>query len=280
MSERWGRPGAADPASLLAVGVAARRKRQRSEKNFRYKANCRGALDGRGRTGRRRCSTRRGPARRGGLPPPAARGGLVRRCCPVRGQRRARGVSHHPDREGPAGGPLSWSRLVAAVLVRARDRARRLQDGLEGRGHDGTLRVWGPPGRGSPGSIVATASAVGCLFGAGPLHLRPLTTEGPRGSPLHRARRRPLRLPDRAVGAARCSAARPGGSSAGAARRQRVRQVDHPALPVRCPAAERRPGGGRRRAGRPRAVRSDGASVLQRQAPRPAPAGRFDPLAP
>ncbi|MEJ2578173.1 MAG: cobalt ECF transporter T component CbiQ [Kineosporiaceae bacterium] len=49
----------------------------------------------------------------------------------------------------------SSSQLVAAVLVRAWERARRLQDGLEGRGFDGTLRVWEPARRPSPRFVAA-----------------------------------------------------------------------------------------------------------------------------
>lgn len=49
----------------------------------------------------------------------------------------------------------SSSQLVASVLVRAWERARRLQDGLEGRGFDGTLRVWEPPRQVSAGFVTA-----------------------------------------------------------------------------------------------------------------------------
>jgi cobalt/nickel transport system permease protein len=51
---------------------------------------------------------------------------------------------------------VSSSQLVACVLVRAWERARRLQDGLEGRGFDGTLRVWEPARRISPRFVTAS----------------------------------------------------------------------------------------------------------------------------
>lgn len=57
----------------------------------------------------------------------------------------------------------SSSQLVAAVLVRAWERARRLQDGLEGRGYDGTLRVWEPPRRLSIPFVIATAVLLASL---------------------------------------------------------------------------------------------------------------------
>jgi cobalt/nickel transport system permease protein len=49
----------------------------------------------------------------------------------------------------------SASQLVACVLVRAWDRARRLHDGLDGRGFDGSLTVWEPPRRTSPRFVTA-----------------------------------------------------------------------------------------------------------------------------
>lgn len=57
----------------------------------------------------------------------------------------------------------SSSQLVAAVLVRAWERARRLQDGLEGRGYDGTLRVWEPPRRVSTPFVAATVGLLAFL---------------------------------------------------------------------------------------------------------------------
>jgi cobalt/nickel transport system permease protein len=57
----------------------------------------------------------------------------------------------------------SSSQLVACVLVRAWERARRLQEGLEGRGYDGTLRVWEPPRPRSPRFAAATGALLGVL---------------------------------------------------------------------------------------------------------------------
>jgi cobalt/nickel transport system permease protein len=61
----------------------------------------------------------------------------------------------------------SSSQLVACVLVRAWDRARRLQDGLEGRGFDGTLRVWEPARRTSPRFVAGTVALLGSLVAVG-----------------------------------------------------------------------------------------------------------------
>jgi cobalt/nickel transport system permease protein len=61
----------------------------------------------------------------------------------------------------------SSSQLVAAVLLRAWDRARRLQDGLEGRGFDGTLQIWEPPRHVSPRFVTASLALQAALLALG-----------------------------------------------------------------------------------------------------------------
>jgi cobalt/nickel transport system permease protein len=61
----------------------------------------------------------------------------------------------------------SSSQLVAVVLVRAWERARRLQEGLEGRGYEGTLRVWEPSRRVSPRFVTATVALLVSLVLSG-----------------------------------------------------------------------------------------------------------------
>jgi cobalt/nickel transport system permease protein len=61
----------------------------------------------------------------------------------------------------------SSSQLVASVLVRAWERARRLQDGLEGRGFDGTLKIWEPARRISPRFVAASLALTAALVPLG-----------------------------------------------------------------------------------------------------------------
>lgn len=61
----------------------------------------------------------------------------------------------------------SSSQLVACVLVRAWDRAGRLQDGLEGRGFEGTLRVWEPARPVSLPFVTATLALLASLLALG-----------------------------------------------------------------------------------------------------------------
>jgi cobalt/nickel transport system permease protein len=66
----------------------------------------------------------------------------------------------------------SASALSGTLLVRAWDRARRLEEGLAGRGYTGALPSLDPPGRVSLGFLCATAALVGVivvvsLLGAG-----------------------------------------------------------------------------------------------------------------